>query len=172
MTPKDISLRNKQRERNQRGQDFQEEIRRSWSHIPNCWRLRLKDGPGGTQAADELTLLQDVNILAELKRTEGQKFEYGFLRANQVTGLLDFDSCLDRNYGLVYVSFHNPAAGLDEAYAIRLVTALRYMHRRGVKYISLEDFRRKALPCVPLPRLGTATPTYDLRGLVECCKSL
>lgn len=172
MSPKDIALRNKQRERNQRGQDFQEEIRRSWRRIPNCWRMRVKDGSGGTRPADELTLLEDVNILAELKRTEGVEFRLSFLRPNQIEGLLDFDRALKRNYGLVFVSFHNPDRGLDEAYAVRLGTALRYMQRRGVSYISLDDFRRAALPCVPLPRIEAAEPTYDLKELVDNCKSL
>jgi hypothetical protein len=172
MNPKDIAQRNLQRERQQRGEDFQDEIRRSWALIPNCWRFRIPDGGGGTRPGDELTLLEDVNILAELKRTEGQKFEISFLRPDQINGLLDFDRVLARNFGLVYVSFHNPKQQLDDAYAVRLATSIRYMQRQGVGYIHLNDFRRGALPCCQLPRINTAKPTYDLRGIVEKCKSL
>jgi hypothetical protein len=171
MKPKDIALRNLQRERNERGQDFQAEIRRSWRLIPNCWRARVREG-GGTRPADEITLLDEVNILAELKRTSGTEFRLSFLRPDQVEGLLAFDRALARNFGLVFISFHNPDKGLDEAYAVRLGTVIRYMQRRGVSYIHLDDFRRGALPCCPLPRLDAADPAYDLKGLVEKCKSL
>jgi hypothetical protein len=165
--------RNKQRERQQRGNDFQAEMRRSWGFVNGCWRFRIPDGGGGTRPGDELVLLQDVNILAEHKRTAGQKFELSFLRPDQVTGLLDFDRVIDRNYGLVFVSFHNPEKDLDDAYAVRLVTALRYMQRGGLQYVHRDDFTRKALPCARLlRRQDTAEPTYDLRELIECCRSL
>lgn len=172
MDPKQISQRNKQRERQERGQDFQVEMRRSWHFVNNCWRKRLKDGGGGTEPGDDVILLQDFNVLAEYKRTEGHRFEMKFLRPDQVRGLLDFDRIIARNYGLVFVSFHNPKDGLDEAYAFRLIRALRYMYNRGVLYIPLDAFRRKSLPCIELPRLDDPEPTYDLRGLIECYKSL
>lgn len=171
MNAKDIAQRNLQRERNERGQDFQAEIRRSWRRIPNCWRMRVRDG-GGTRPADEVALLDDVNILAEMKRTEGLEFRLSFLRPDQIEGLLDFDRALQRNYGLVFVSFHIPAKGIDEAFAIRLGTAIRYMQRGDVSYIHLDDFRRGALPCCELPRIEAVDPIYDLKGLVKKCKSL
>lgn len=172
MNPKDIAKRNLQRERQQRGTDFQDEVRRSWAFVENCWRLRIKDGGGGTRPADELVLLQDANILAEHKRTKGRKFELGFLRPDQVQGLLDFDRVLERNYGLVFVSFHDPEKGLDEAYAMRLSTAMRYMQRQGVQYIHLDDFRRRALPCFSMQRVNYAKQSYDLKELGKECKSL
>jgi hypothetical protein len=134
--------------------------------------MRIKDGGGGTRPGDEIVLLEPANILAEHKRTEGRKFEFGFLRPDQVNGLLDFDRAVSRNLGLVFVSFHNPKQQLDDAYAFRLATGIRYMQRQEVAYIHLDDFRRGALPCCQLPRLDTAKPTYDLRGLVEKCRSL
>jgi hypothetical protein len=172
MNKKDIALRNLQRERNERGLDFQAELRRSWLRIPNCWRMRIPDGAGGTRPADEIVLLEDVNILGEHKRTKGRKFELSFLRPDQVGGLLAFDATLERNKGLVFVSFHNPEKGLDDAYAFRLVVAMAYMHRKGLQYIHLDDLARKVIPCAQLPRLDAAEPTYDLGGLVACCKSL
>lgn len=168
-----IAQRNKQRERQQRGSDFQDEMRRSWAYVPNCWRLRIKDGPGETRPADELILLQDVNILAEQKRTEGQRFQLSFLRPDQITGLLDFDRVIEKNLGLVFVSFHNLDKGLDDAYAVRLVTALRYMQRQGVQYITREDLERKALPNAQLLRRDdTVSPTYNLQELIQCYRSL
>ncbi|NIK67903.1 hypothetical protein [Paenibacillus sp. BK720] len=173
MNQEQIAQRNKQRERQQRGTDFQDEMRRSWAYVSNCWRLRIKDGGGETRPGDELTLLPGVNILAEHKRTAGQRFQLSFLRADQVTGLLDFDRVIEKNLGLVFVSFHNPEKGLDEAYAIRLVTALRYMQRQGVEYINRQDLARKALPCARLTRRqDTVNPAYDLQELIECYKSL
>lgn len=170
MQPKDQALRNKQRERQERGEDFQAEIRASWQHIPHCWRVRIQDAGGGTRPGDELTVLSEVNILAELKRTEGQKFQLSFLRSDQLTGLIDFDRVIPRNFGLVYISFHNQKKDIDETYAVRLATAIRYMQRSGIEYIHLEDFRRKLLPCCELPR--TESGNYDMKGLVACCKSL
>lgn len=173
MNPTQIAQRNKQRERQQRGNDFQAEIRSSWGFVEGCWRFRIPDGGGATRPGDELVLLQEVNILGEHKRTEGQRFQLSFLRADQITGLLDFDRVLDRNKGLVFVSFHNPDRGLDEAYAVRLITALRFIQRRDRDYITLEEFADKRLPCARLPRRqDTSEPTYDLRELIECCKSL
>lgn len=169
MKPKDP--RELQRERQQRGEAFQEEIRRSWANIPNSWRMRIKDGGGGTRPADEIVLLEEVNVLAELKRTESDRFELSYLRPDQVKGLLLFDRCLARNYGLVFVSFNNPDAGRDEAYAFRLARALQYMKGKGRQYVTLEELTQQAISCAQLPRI-TADNSYDLKGLVKCCKSL
>jgi hypothetical protein len=172
MKPLGISSTSKQqRERQQRGEDFQDEIRRSWALIPNCWRMRIKDGGGGTRPADEIVLLEEVNILAEHKRTESDRFELAFLRTDQVKGLIQFDRCLVRNLGLVFVSFHNQDAGIDEAYAFRLARALQYMQYKGRQYVTLEELGYQDLPCSKLPRIA-ADLTYDLGGLVTCCKLL
>ena len=178
MDPKQQALRNKQRERQQRGSDFQEEYRRSWHEVPNVWQIRIKDGRGGTKPADHLTICQKVNILAELKRTASQKFELGYLEPNQIRGLIDFDQVIAKNYGLVICSFHNPGKGLDECYAIRLVTAIRYMNDKGRNHITLEELQKGALVganiqvAIKVPRLEKATPTYDLKGVSECYKYL
>ncbi|WP_238189945.1 hypothetical protein [Paenibacillus sp. L3-i20] len=171
MNPKAKDPRELQQERQQRGEDFQAEIRSSWANIPNCWRMRIKDGGGGTRPADEIVLLEEVNVLAEHKRTESDRFELSFLRPDQVKGLLLFDRCLARNFGLVFVSFNNPEKGRDDAYAFRLVRALRYMQSKERQYVTLEEFSQGAIPCAKLPRI-TADNSYDLKGLVKCCKSL
>lgn len=109
----------KQAERRQRGEDFQEECRRSWRQIPNLWRLRITDGGNlGTRPADELVLLEHVNLLCEEKGTDGDRFKLSMLRADQLTGLINFEKALDRNIGLVLVSFLNEA--VDVAYAFRV----------------------------------------------------
>jgi len=133
--------------------------------------MRIKDGGGGTRPADEIVLLEDVNILAEHKRTEAYRFELSYLRTDQAKGLIKFDRCLARNYGLVFVSFNNPEIGLDEAYAFRLARALQYMQSKGRQYVTLEEFAQEVIPCAKLPRIA-ADLTYDLGGLVTCCKSL
>lgn len=174
MNPKDISQRNKQRERRQRGHDFQQEVRNSWRLIPNTWQIVIKDGGGGSRPADNLVLAQEINILQELKRTTSRKFELSFLEPNQIRGLIDFDQVILNNYGMVLVSFHNPEKGLDDAYAIRLISALRYMNDKGRQFISLDELptataggRKVAMH---MPR--QAGNTYDMQGVVECYKSL
>lgn len=154
----------KQRERQQRGEDFQNELRRSWRTVPNCWRMRIADGRGATRPADELILLKDVNILGEHKRTNGDRFEFSFLEVNQVKGLLDFDHVLSRNIGLVFVSFLNDDLGRDLAITFRLKTAMTFMQVKGRKYITIGEFRNKVIPCLWLPRIKLEDgPGYDLK---------
>ncbi|MGP9042133.1 hypothetical protein [Cytobacillus kochii] len=176
MDPKQHALRNKQRERHQRGEDFQNEIKRSWRRIPNIWTLPIMDGRGGSRPGDRLTICKNINLLTELKRTAKKEFQLDFLRPNQVRGLVDFDQVIEKNMGLVLVSFHD-LPKVDEAYAIRLVTALRYMQIHGKRSISLEELRKGKTAAgkqlaLKLPRLHAAEPTYDLRGLTECYKYL
>lgn len=172
MNPKDITVRNKQRERMQRGEDFQDEARRSWRELPNVWRMRIKDGGGGTRPADDIITLEEFNVLAEYKRTSGQAFELGMVRPNQVRGLVDFDQIITRNLGLVFVSFHNPDKGRDDCYVFRMVKALAYMQKHKVKTIRLEQLERGVIPAIRLPRIQAVDPYYDFKGLIECYKSL
>lgn len=176
MDPRIQALRNKQRERQQRGSDFQEEYRNSWKEVPNIWQIRIKDGRGGTKPADHLTVCQKVNILAELKRTASRKFELSYLEPNQIKGLVDFDQVIERNYGLVLCSFHNPRKGLDDCYAIRLVTAIRYMQAKGRVHINLDELKEAHVNgkrvAMRVSRLDKPTPTYDLKGVAECYKYL
>lgn len=167
---------NLQKLRQQRGDDFQNELRASWRLLPNVWRFRLPDGGGGSRPGDELILLEDVNILAEHKRTYGDKFELGFLRPPQLKGLLDFDTVISRNLGLVFVSFLNEEKGTDEAYAFRLIRAMQYMQTKGRQYIKREELNQQLVPCIGLPLLpppaGTIDRLYDLKGVLQCYKSL
>lgn len=172
MDPKQQALRNKQRERQQRGDDFQNEIRRSWSFVPNIWRMRIKDGGGGSRPGDEIILTSKFNILAEMKRTKGTHFNLGMLEPDQLRGLVDFDQVIERNYGLVFISFHNPKKELDEAYAFRILTALKYMKKKDQLHIHLDDFRENKITAVELPRKYGKEPYYDLQGVIQCYKSL
>lgn len=172
MNPKDTAQQNLQRERDERGREFQAEIRRSWARVPKCWRLRIPDGGGNTRPADELILLDDVNILAEHKRTAGDRFELSFLRKNQIQGLLSFDNTLRRNKGLVFVSFHNPEEQRDTACVFRFLDAVWFMKFQKRKYITLNELNR-ANWCLKLPRIDSADPLeYDLKGVNDFCKSL
>lgn len=162
-----------QAERRQRGEDFQDELRRSWRLLPNCCRLRITDGVNraGTRPGDELVLLSNINILSEAKRTAGRQFELSMLRTNQQKGLLDFDNAIRRNVGLVFISFLNEDEDLDTAYAFRFIDALRYMRNYGVRYIPLEAFQDRSLRCVPLPLLKIKDERgYDLKGVEICYK--
>lgn len=158
----------KQAERRQRGEDFQEECRRSWRQIPNLWRLRITDGGSlGTRPADELVLLEHVNLLCEEKRTDGDRFMLSMLRADQLTGLINFEKALDRNIGLVLVSFLNEA--VDVAYAFRLVHAMAYMNQKGRRYITLEELQQGKIEAINLPRIEiNGERGYDLKGVRDC----
>ncbi|MER1275516.1 hypothetical protein RJD11_12250 [Bacillus velezensis] len=167
MDPKQQAMRNKQRERRQRGNDFEAEIKRSWPLVENVWHMKLKDGGGSTNAADRIVLTNEVNILIEMKRTKSKSFELGFLRQNQIKGLIDFDQVIDRNFGIVTVSFHNPDIGLDETYAFRLTEALKFMRHNDRLNIRLTEFQSETLPAVKIPRINTEQPRYDLKELVQ-----
>ena len=156
-----------QKDRYQRGLDFQEECRRSWKLLPHIWRLRITDGRGlGTRPADELILMENLNLLCEMKRTVGDVFTLSMLRTDQVKGLLQFEQVLERNRGLVFVSFNSD--DLDTAYSFRLYDALRYMKKQGRRYITEAELRQEEIPAVDLPRISLdGEPGYDFRGLVN-----
>lgn len=157
----------KQAERRQRGEDFQAECRLSWRQIPNLWRLRITDGSClGTRPADELILLEKVNLLCEEKRTDGDRFTLSMLRTDQLKGLLKFEQALDRNRGYVFVSFLNEA--VDVAYAFRFIYALHYMKSKGRQYITLSELQQGVIKAVELPRIQiNGEPGYDLKGVVD-----
>ncbi len=163
----------KQAERRKRGEDFQYELRRSWRLIPNCWRMRITDAAGriGTRPGDDIILLEHINILSEDKRTAGDRFELSFLRPNQLKGLLEFDGVMDRNIGMVFISFLNEA--VDLAFAFRLVDALVYMKAQNRQYITLEELQQQKINSIPLPLLDLyendqPVRGYDLKGVTNC----
>lgn len=163
------TLRNeKQAERRQRGEDFQEECRRSWRKIPNLWRLRITDGGIlGTRPADELVLLEHVNLLCEEKRTDSDRFTLSMLRVDQLKGLLKFEQALDKNRGLVLISFLNEA--VDVAYAFRLLDALCFMREKDRRYITLAELQQGEIEAIPLPRITIdGERGYDLKGVTTC----
>jgi hypothetical protein len=134
-----MDIYQKQAERQQRGKDFEAEMRRSWAQVPNCWRMDISSA-GGTRPADDIIILPDFNILAEYKRTSGTKFELTFLEPNQVTGLLNFEKVIpSRNLGLVFVSFLNEKDHLDYVFAFRLCQALEIMKFTDKRYITLQE---------------------------------
>src|SRR5690625_4137972 len=142
MNPKQQALNNKQRDRQQRGSNFEEQIRNSLRFVPNLWTISIQDGRGGSRPGDRLIITEQVNILSELKRTAGQRFQLSFLRSNQMYGLVDFDNVTERNYGIVFINFHNSKRNLDEAYAFRLLTALEFMGRKDRQYVTLKEFQK------------------------------
>ena len=170
VTAQGMAQRNLQKERQQRGEDFQDEIRRSWRRVPNCWRMTIESGKGGGQSSgtrpgDAITLLKDVNILAELKRTSGESFKLATLRPNQLEGLIDFDEVIPKNYGLVFVSFLNEERLVNSAYSFRLIDALKFMKNAGRMHIKRDEFRLRLMRCLPLPPVWAATRLYDLTGV-------
>ncbi|WP_371374472.1 hypothetical protein [Sporomusa aerivorans] len=170
----------KQKERQQRGDDFQKEIRRSWRLIPNVWRMRITDGGAGTRPGDEIVLTSKANFLVEMKRTMGDRFELSMLRPNQLHGLRDFDRALPNNIGLVLVSFLNPQ--IDDAYAIRLATLERHLHQLNHRYVTRKTLidLQVEVGAVQLKRIyyhdpanaKMSGPAYDLSEVMQNCQFL
>jgi hypothetical protein len=158
-------VRQEQKRRQQHGQDFQEEVRRSWRLIPNSWRI-FKPGSRSTRPADELVLLQKCSLLVEEKRTQGDRFQLSFLRPNQLTGLINFERAIpDRNRGLVLVSFLNEKEGRDIAYGIQLTAAVKLMAHLKRKYLTLDEIQRAGFP--EMKRVQTDSgPEWDLKEVV------
>lgn len=165
----------KQKERYQRGEDFQNEIRRGWRRVPNSWRRRVVDGEGGTQPADEIILLPEGNVLAEHKRTVNDRFNLNKLEPNQQKGLLDFDAVLPQNYGLVFISFLDEARDVDETYVVRFLSLARYLRSKGRISITRNELMINILSgkvChIPVSTVN-GIREYDLRGLGNCLKSM
>lgn len=108
-----------------------------------------------------------VNLLCEEKRTDGDRFMLSMLRTDQLKGLINFEKALDRNIGLVLVSFLNEA--VDVAYAFRLVHAMAYMNQKGRRYITLEELQQGKIEAINLPRIEiNGERGYDLKGVRDC----
>lgn len=170
MNPKQRAINSKQRERRQRGHDFQNEVLQSLRYVPNLWTINIQDGRGGSRPADRIILTEKVNILAELKRTSGSRFYLNFLRPNQIQGLIDFDTVIEKSLGLVFISFHEPKKQLDEMYIFRLTTALKYMKKKDKLHIDLKELQDEVIPSLHIKRVNDL---YDLNGVNTLhCKSL
>lgn len=139
----------KQADKRQRGEDFQNELKRSWPLVANTWRLRIPD-KGGSRPADELVIAGDINILAELKRTESEGFQLSYLRPNQLKGLIEFDACNKRNKGLVFISFLSETENRDSSFVFRLTDGLKFMHLKGRNYIRMDELATHKLPALGL----------------------
>jgi hypothetical protein len=153
-----------QKRRQQRGDDFEAEVRRSWRLIPNSWRIKIP-GSRSTRPADELILLSKCSLLVDEKRTQSDRFQLSYLRPNQITGLTLFERPIpERNRGLVLVSFLSEAEGRDLAYGIRLTDAIKAMQKQGRRYLTLDEVRRY-FP--PMARLQLEDgPAWDLKEVV------
>ena len=121
----------------------------------------------GTRPADELILLEHVNLLCEEKRTDGDRFTLSMLRTDQLKGLLKFEQALDRNKGLVLVSFLNKA--VDAAYAFRLLDILLFMKKAGRQYVTLAELQQGEGKAIYLPRITiNGERGYDFKGVADC----
>lgn len=162
---------NKQHQRQQRGENFQEEMRRSWRLLPKCWRMRIADGGGSTRPADTIIILEGLNILAEYKRTDGDEFKLGMLEEGQQKGLPDFEATqITGNVGMVFISFYNESVGRDECYGFRLIPALRYMVKHKRLSIPLEVIRAGGIPAAKFDLIDDVNRTWDLREVYNICK--
>jgi len=154
----------KQAERRQRGEDFQNEIRRSWSLIPNSWRMRISDDCG-SRPADEIVVTPDFTALFELKRKSKLRLGLSDIRPSQIKGLWDYERIGGRNHGVILVSFLNSFT--DEAYGMQIKWFLHRMEHTGLNYVTINEMRAMVRG-VKLPRLSIdGKPGYDLRELVK-----
>ncbi len=157
---------NKQQERRNRGKDFEQIVRRSWSLVPNIWRMRIADGGGATRPADEIVITPTENFLIEMKRTNTDRFSLDFLREGQIKGLINFDNATDRNYGIVLISFSTE--NIDEVFAFRLITALDYLISKKSKSIAISEFQSNRFPSLKIPKITfNHMLYYDLKGMLN-----
>ncbi|MEN6565896.1 MAG: hypothetical protein ABFC57_06310 [Veillonellales bacterium] len=154
-----------QAEKRLRGEQFQEEIRRSWSLIPNCWRMRITDDCG-SRPADEIVILPYVNFLIEMKRKAVGRLCLSDLRMNQIGGLNDFEKTGEKNVSLIMFSCLN--AEIDVTYAVTFKDLLWFMKKNNRLSLKLMGIRAIGFP---LPRLLIGgKPGFDLSGLVAAFK--
>ena len=156
---------NKQAERNARGEDFQQELRRSWTLIPG-WRLRIKDGRGSSKPGDEIITLPTANLLIEAKRKSMPYLQLSDLRPNQLYGLRDFTKALPQNEGIVAVSILNDK--LDECYLLPVRAMIETMKETGKLSIGRETLKAIALE-VPRTTIN-GLPGYDLSNVENWLK--
>lgn len=129
-----------QRERWERGTDFQEEFRGSLKRVPKCWFKRL-EGPG-PQPFDTLALLEKFSLGLEFKRLKEGNLDFDDLRPNQVKGLVNFNNCLKRNVGAVAVHFYNTETALDECYLVSIMQLLKFYFGNEIRRAGLIEFHR------------------------------
>lgn len=154
-----------QSQRRNSGKEFEEAIRRSWLRVPDVWRMRITDGGGASRPGDELVLTAHGNMLIEMKRTESDRFELGFLRPGQLNGLVRFDECLKQNHGLVFISFIEHK---EQAFAFKITDAMEFMCLYRRKYITREEFCSGDFFSIKLPVMYDGHDKYyDLLGLVK-----
>ncbi len=80
---------------------------------------------------------------------------------------------MDRNIGVIFVSFLNEA--VDLAFAFRLLDALLFMKQQNRQYITLEELQLQKIKRVPLPVIelyenDQPVRGYDLKGVTNCYK--
>jgi hypothetical protein len=89
------------------------------------------------------------------------------LRTDQLKGLLKFEQALDKNRGLVLVSFLNEA--VDATYAFRLLDALLFMRQKGRQYITLAELQQGEIEAIELPQITiNGERGYDFKGVADC----
>lgn len=156
-----------QADKRQRGENFQEEIRRSWALIPNCWRMRITDDCG-SRPADEIVILPHVNFLIEMKRKADDRLNLADLRTNQIGGLIDFIKAGNKNVGMIFVSFLSES--VDATYAISIRTFLQHLKKMDRLYMDRQEISEYQ-EAILLPRIMVdADPANNLRGLVDWFK--
>lgn len=132
--------------------------------------MRIADGGGSTRPADDIIITDNLNILAENKRTDGDAFKLSMLEVNQQTGLTDFEATqIDRNVGMVFISFYNGTH--DEMYGFRLVPALQYMVKHKRVSIPREVLKAGGIPAILFPLIDEVERTYDLEGVYNVKRS-
>ena len=73
------------------GKAFEDEVRRSWSVIPDSWLLRITDGKKtGPRPADFIAITNKCNFLIEAKKREALTFNRYTVETHQIKSLLDF----------------------------------------------------------------------------------
>lgn len=147
-----------------RGKDFENEIRRSCSVLPDTWRLRITDGMcSGPRPADMLLITPYANYLMELKRRVNKHFHLKYLEKHQIEGLMKFGELKGPNFGLVLFSIERDKT--CETYAVDIKEAVEYCQQHNVMSIPYEVVSDNF---VKLPEITVdGERAWDLQPMLE-----
>lgn len=165
-----------QKEKLQRGIEFQEEMRKSWLTLSNLWRLRIDDS-SGSRPGDSLILTnyqyKPLNILIEYKRKMEPVLRLSDLRESQIKGLADFDKVAPWHHSLIIVNFLDEEKSINDTYAVTYYSFIKYLNVKKKLQVSAEEIKSN-LDYYRAPVLENVdgTKRYHIGGILPWLASM
>lgn len=125
------------------GKAFEDEVRRSWSVIPDSWLLRITDGKKtGPRPADFIAITNKCNFLIEAKKREALTFNRYTVETHQIKSLLDFDKIGENNRGVIL--FCAKTSTVHKTFAIHIYDYITFF-KEGRYSVSINELKEKAV---------------------------